>query len=91
MQVTHCVEPGSADFPGGQSVLTDFTQKCPCVQLEHAASDSFAMNFPSTQNPSQFPSVSVRSLEPHEQLKTVEAPTAEEGTVVVVSDVKLTL
>jgi hypothetical protein len=43
------------------------------------------------QSPWQFPSDSFRSFEPHEQLKIVEAPTAEEGTVVVVSDVRLTL
>ena len=61
------------------------------MQLEHAASDSLAMNFPSMQYPWQFPSDSVRSFEPHEQLNIVEDPTADEGTVVEVSDVKLTL
>jgi hypothetical protein len=43
------------------------------------------------QYPSQFPSDNVRSIEPQEQLKIVEAPTAEESVVAVVSDVTLTL
>jgi hypothetical protein len=43
------------------------------------------------QRPWQFPSVSCRSFEPHEQLKMLVELGADEKTFVVTTDVMLTL
>jgi hypothetical protein len=43
------------------------------------------------QRPWQFPSVSWRRPDPHEQLKMLVEPTADENTLVVTTDVRLTL